>query len=144
MLTVNKSLVDRLGFDLATAVADYTAALEAHKLSIGVPAPSAVDIVEIIVKHHGGEFTIFDDTVQQNPDTEVKVTTMQARLALEDAGLLDVIDAYVETLGKRASTKWHYSSFIYRSDPLFDTVISSGTLTSQQIDDLFIAASQEV
>src|SRR5687768_13284028 len=61
MLTVLQSVAGRLGFALADAVVAFTAELEAHKLTVGVPAPTAHPLVETIVRLHSGAFTIVDD-----------------------------------------------------------------------------------
>ena len=75
-----------------------------------------------------------------------KVTMRQARLALLQAGLLDDVEALIASLegpeGQAARIEWDYSSEVFRNKPF---VISLGTqlgLTEEQLDALFIAASQ--
>jgi hypothetical protein len=74
-----------------------------------------------------------------------EVTQKQARLALLNAGLLDTIDAMVAAMpgeeGVKARIIWQYASSIQRSDPLVSAIIGTLSLTKEQLDALFIAAS---
>jgi hypothetical protein len=47
-----------LAYDLQAAIDKYTADLEAHKHTVGEPAPGATSLVERIVKTHEGLFVI--------------------------------------------------------------------------------------
>ena len=74
------------------------------------------------------------------------VTMRQARLALLQAGLLDDTEALIASLegpeGQAARIEWDYSSEVWRNKPF---VISLGIqlgLDDNQLDALFIAASQ--
>ena len=67
MREVRKSYADMLGGDLAAAVKEFAAAVEAHRFTVGVPAPTAHPLVEEIVRQHGGSFTIVDDTPPEKP-----------------------------------------------------------------------------
>lgn len=55
---ISSDELDALGFDLASAVGAYQTAREAHKLTEGVPAPTAHPVVEDIVRRHGGQFEV--------------------------------------------------------------------------------------
>jgi hypothetical protein len=57
-----KSKHDQLGCDLAAEIAKYRAAIEAHATTENVAAPVADPLVEAIVREHGGEFVVIDDT----------------------------------------------------------------------------------
>ena len=60
---INKSEHDALGYDLRKKVAEHRAALEAFARTENVPAPVAHDpIVETILREHGGELLVIDDT----------------------------------------------------------------------------------
>lgn len=143
MLSINKSLVDHLGFDLSVAVSDFQQAVADHAFTVGIPAPTAPDIVEAIVRQHGGQFVVIDDTAPDAPpDSLVRVTTNQARLALLAAGKLDQVDAYVATLGAAANTRWHYAAHIYRDSPLIAQAVADSLLTEAEVDALFAAAAR--
>jgi hypothetical protein len=60
MLQITREAADSLGFDLADAVASFAAEVEAHRDTVDVPAPTAHPVVELIVRQHGGEFTILE------------------------------------------------------------------------------------
>jgi hypothetical protein len=68
------------------------------------------------------------------------VTPRQARLALLNAGLLDHVEAAVQSAGGATRITWEYASYISRSDPLITGIGASLNLTESQIDDLFRAA----
>lgn len=74
-----------------------------------------------------------------------KVTMRQARLALLQEGLLDQVETLLASLegpeGQAARIEWDYSSEVHRTKPF---VVMLGTqlgLTEEQMDDLFIKAS---
>jgi hypothetical protein len=51
-----------LDFDLATAIAAFQKARLEHRLTIGIPAPTAHPLVEQIVDQHDGKFEIIDES----------------------------------------------------------------------------------
>jgi hypothetical protein len=63
-MQVNKSILDRLGFDLAEAVSSFAAQVKAHRFTVGVPAPTAHPLVAAIVRT-GDNFEIVDDTADE-------------------------------------------------------------------------------
>ena len=75
-----------------------------------------------------------------------EVTMRQARLALHAAGLLNnvatAINGLTEPAKTQAQIEWEYSNSLVRSNPFVATLGGALGLTSAQIDDLFIAASQ--
>lgn len=75
-----------------------------------------------------------------------EVTMRQARLALHAAGLLNnvatAINGLTEPAKTQAQIEWEYSNSLVRSNPFVATLGGALGLTSDQIDDLFIAASQ--
>lgn len=72
----------------------------------------------------------------------VEVPMTAAREALIDAGLLNTIDAYIQTLGQKDIVWWQFSQSINRQFPLVEQVKVALAMTDQQIDQLFIAAEQ--
>lgn len=74
------------------------------------------------------------------------VTMRQARLALLAAGLLDDVEAALASMagdeGKAARIEWDYSSEVHRHKPFVLSLGAQLGLTGEQLDQLFIAASQ--
>lgn len=94
------------------------------------------------------EEEVADHLAPKEPEVVVpsKVTMRQARLALLQAGLLDDVEALIASLegpeGQAARIEWDYSSEVFRNKTF---VISLGTqlgLDDEQLDALFITASQ--
>lgn len=50
------------------------------------------------------------------------VPMLNAQLALDDAGLIDQVDATIVALGKRAQLVWRSANSVKKTDPLFDAV----------------------
>lgn len=57
---ITQEQVGALDYDLDSAIAEYTAAREAHKKTVDVPAPTAEPLVEAIVKKFGGLYEIVE------------------------------------------------------------------------------------
>lgn len=74
-----------------------------------------------------------------------QVTMRQARLALLEAGLLNLIASAIDSLEEPQKTKvqieWEYSAFVERYSPLVQQMALSLGLTEKQLDDLFIQAN---
>ncbi len=69
MLNVNEEIIESLGFDLEEAVQQFQVALEQHKFTVGVPAPTADPLVEEIVRA-GGYAVIPKEPEEEAPDPE--------------------------------------------------------------------------
>lgn len=74
-----------------------------------------------------------------------QVTMRQARLALLDAGLLNLVTSAIDLLEEPQKTKvqieWEYSAIVERNSPLVQQMSLSLGLTEQQLDALFIQAN---
>lgn len=73
-----------------------------------------------------------------------KVTRFQARAALHYAGLLTMIEGYMhlETTSVMEKLAWNDALEFERESPLINALCSSFGLSSEQVDNLFIQASQ--
>ena len=73
-----------------------------------------------------------------------KVTRFQARAALHFAGMLAMIEGYMhlETTPVMEKLAWNDALEFERESPLINALCSSFGLTSEQVDNLFIQASQ--
>jgi hypothetical protein len=73
------------------------------------------------------------------------VTSRQARLALLQEGLLSNVESAIESIEEPQKTKikieWEYATEIYRYSETVDFVANVCNLTSEQIDELFLKAS---
>ena len=75
-----------------------------------------------------------------------EVTMRQARLALLGAGLLASVDAAIASLPEptksAAMIEWEYAAVVQRNSGLVPAMGTALGMTEQQLDELFIAASQ--
>ena len=86
------------------------------------------------------------DYLHKKLTTPEKITLRQARLALLNMGLLDTVEEAITniqdpTTRKAAQINWEYAENIFRISDLISMLEQSLQLTSDQIDDLFIAAA---
>lgn len=76
------------------------------------------------------------------PEPVPQVITMrQARLQLLEVGLLDDVEAIVAH-DRKSQIEWEYASEVYKQSPLIEAVKEDMSLTDEQIDNMFIAASK--
>jgi len=68
------------------------------------------------------------------------VTDLQARLALEEAGLLATVEVAVEAAGGATKLYWDRSLVIRRDSAFIASVGSAIGLSAAQIDALFVSA----
>jgi hypothetical protein len=97
---------------------------------------------------------IFNRALALNPTAYVEpppaipsvVTPYQARVALLTAGYMPQVEALMAdpNVDPNAKIAWEYASGFYRDSPFISTLGAALGLTSEQIDVLFIAASQVV
>lgn len=81
------------------------------------------------------------------PPVPVSVSMRQAKRALLNAGLLDAADMAIagianETARRTAQIDWTSATEVRRDWPLVGTIAQALSLTDEQIDALFVAASQ--
>lgn len=70
------------------------------------------------------------------------ITMRQARLILLQYGLLDDIEAIIQTQGRAAQIEWEYAQEVHRTHPLLQLLQSAQGLTNEQIDSMFLEASK--
>lgn len=107
-----------------------------------------IKIVDIL----NGEETTSDDLslLGGNFITEIEipkiVTMRQARLVLLQAGLLHQVQTAIDSLPspqkEAAQIEWDYSSEVHRNKPFVVMLGSALGLSNEQLDNLFITASQ--
>lgn len=106
MPIISRADVDRLGGEaaLSAAVADFAAALEAHRYTVDMPAPTADPVVELVVRYYGGQYDIEpepepDLPPEPDPDSPPavwRVSTYRIVRRLEEVGLIDAADAALD------------------------------------------------
>lgn len=83
--------------------------------------------------------------VTQEPKSTILVpstiTIRQARLQLLEVGLLDDVEALVSQ-DRKWQIEWEYATEVERISPLIESVKEAMSLTDEQIDNMFIAASK--
>ena len=80
------------------------------------------------------------------PIVITSVTMRQGRLALLQAGKLDLVEAAIAAIEdpvqrKAASIEWEYAATIDRNSPFTQQLAAGLDLTDEQLDQLFILAS---
>jgi hypothetical protein len=78
------------------------------------------------------------------PTVPVSITPRQCRLILMQQGLLSQVEAMIATQDEATKITWAYATEFRRNDPLLNQLAANLTppLTSEQIDQFFIAAAQ--
>lgn len=74
-------------------------------------------------------------------DGDFRVTTLQARRALRQAGLKAQVDAYVGTLSEEDQEAWDYAMFIQRDSTILEAGRVALGMTQEQMDQLFLLAA---
>lgn len=70
-----------------------------------------------------------------------KITPRQCRLILMSQGLLATVEAMIAQQDEATRITWEYASEFQRNDPLLKQLAVNLGLTSEQIDQFFIAAA---
>jgi hypothetical protein len=96
-----------------------------------------------------GEFGEIQPYVEPEPLPPVVpsiVTMRQARLTLLATGLLPLVNSSIEALPspqkEAAQIEWEYSQEVHRDKAFVQTLAAALGLTDEQLDNLFITASQ--
>jgi hypothetical protein len=95
---------------------------------------------------------IWDEAAQgfrpsDDPPVPQSITMRQARLVLLSEGLLELVDAYLESIPnpvEKAAAKitWEYSTEVQRNNPLVLMLAQHFNLTKEYVDQMFIQGSQ--
>lgn len=114
--------------------ADLAAAADAGATEVvsGIPESLAAQGVTTFGYH---------EIADPAPVVPQSVSMRQARLALLDGGLLDTVQAYIDSAPKATQIEWDYATDIWRTRDLVNSIGGALGLTSDQIDALFISAA---
>jgi hypothetical protein len=95
-----------------------------------------------------GEVQVVDMTPEEVAEIEAipahKVDTVsmyQARIALQQAGLLATVQAGISQMSEEAQIKWEFAPTVRREDALTAAMASALSLNDEQLDALFTAAA---
>jgi hypothetical protein len=102
-----------------------------------LPNGDAILAPRIGVNYSGYKLVLWEEQ-QPVPDF---VTPRQVRLLLLQQGLLDQVEAMISGQDRAARITWEFAVEFRRDDPLLISLGTALGLTSQQIDEFFIAAS---
>lgn len=129
------------------------AASDDERASIGVasivepspPAPGLRIIGTRLIDEDGAPTRIYDTEPVTTPVPQI-VTPRQLRLALLGAGKLAQVQALIDSgnAPPEAVISWEYATEFLRTDPMLNQLASAvqPPLTSDEIDQLFVAAAQ--
>ncbi|SDB57537.1 hypothetical protein [Bauldia litoralis] len=104
MPTISRTDILRFGGEapFAQAVADFAAAIDAHRNTVDVPAPTADPLIEVVVRQYGGLYDVEPEPEPEplpepepDPDpipTTWRVSTYRIVRRLEEASLIDSAD----------------------------------------------------
>jgi hypothetical protein len=122
-------------------VTDNNGKLLRQTLINGISYQHGTDISTI--ENHGlVEYVAPPAPIAAEPAVPFEVTMRQARLMLARAGLLTDINNAIASMGEEAQITWEYATHVQRDSPLIEMVREDKGLTIEQIDALFIGASE--
>lgn len=136
-MVVNDELISELGYQpiVVLDTPEYDVVTQ-YIVELPVDMVNGVPTIGYAVENKSQE----QITAESAVSIPTSVTPRQARLALLDYGLLDEVEAMAA--GDREFHIWfEYSLTIERYHPKVESIGASFGLTSDQIDQLFIAAS---
>jgi len=84
-------------------------------------------------------YTYFKITPESNPWS---ATPLQAKIALNNAGILDQIETYLATEDKNTQLAWQSASEFRRDSVLLKTIAGKLNLSNEDLENLFIAAKE--
>lgn len=131
---VYRSSVAALDFDLAAEVKAFVKALDDHRFTIDVPAPTAHPLVEAIVRQHDGIFEIIEDPT---PEAEEEAPAPRGIAFAVFIGLLNEAEAEALFTASRTVSKvglW-YDCAIAGNRVFLDDSIVSEILSDIGMDD---------
>ena len=76
------------------------------------------------------------------PSVPVSISPRQLRLALLNIGALDDVEDALATQDRAAQIAWEFSLEYLRSDPLLNSIGAALGFSPEEIDALFVSASQ--
>jgi hypothetical protein len=107
---------------------------------LALPNGDHVCAPELDTDYGGYRLISWQIEVPDNPVPEY-VTSAQARLLLLSQNLLDQAEALIAQQSRSAQIEWQYRDKFYRNSSILLSTAEEMNLTSEQIDQFFIAAA---
>ena len=87
-------------------------------------------------------FDTLDQAMAGMRSAAVTITPLQAKIALHRAGLLSTVEGMIAQSGVETQLAWSAANDFERSSTLLNGMAQAIGLTSEQLDALFLSASQ--
>lgn len=100
------------------------------------------DFTDTVPDADPSEWRWSDGQIVAVPKVPASVTPRQVRLLLLSQNLLSQVEAIIAASDEPTKITWQYASEFRRDDPLLTALAQQLGLTSEQVDQFFIAASQ--
>jgi len=90
------------------------------------------------------EYHVIDLTEDELRDKNVPhtITTLQGKLLLIKMGLLDTLEAIIQTAGQPEKVYWEYSATWERASPILNRLAPMIGMSQSDLDQFFISASK--
>jgi len=95
---------------------------------------------EVYARAIAGEFGQIAPYVEPLPVVPKVVTMRQAKLALLQKNLLNLVNVAIEQADDAAKIEWQYATEVKRNNSLVQVIASQLNITEQQLDELFVLA----
>ena len=163
-ITIEREAFNALGVteqEFAAAVSDFAAAREAHKDTVGIPAPTAHPWVDLIVRQHGGYYQI--ESEPEGPEepeepeepkplpnvpSSYPLTARQLRLGLIRHGIpLSTIENTIDGISDQqerdeARVWWEYTNLIHWDHPMTQTLMALVGVTPENAAAMWLVAKE--
>lgn len=93
----------------------------------------------------GDRYDPANHTFSRDPEPVIipaEISSIQAKLAIADAGLMAPVEAFVAALSARDKIYWDCADTFARTHPLIEQARMALGMTHEDIDNLFILASK--
>ena len=126
----------------------FATGLRGNKKPPDVPYATVNGTLRNVVREEGSTFSGLVDGVWtvRSPAAPTpvprSVTPLQARKALRAAGMLDTVNEWMAQQAEEVREIWEYALTIERDNPTLADAATAMGLTEEQMDALFVAASQ--
>lgn len=102
--------------------------------------PLLNEIENTYIPDNDPELISFQEDAKNQELISMGVTPVQARMALNAAGLRAAVEEYIASQSQDIKDTWEYSVKIHKSHPVVQGAAAALGLTEKQVDDLFLAA----
>jgi hypothetical protein len=107
---------------------------DGHEWLFDLTAPSSFDVAADLVLR---ETVVLDQIAQEANMVPQVVTSVQFRLALDQLGLLDIVNSAVANADRATQIRWQFGRDIARDDPYLINIAEALNKSNDDIDVLF-------